>query len=134
MPQLTPRQREALGHIVSYIDEHGQSPTMVELADTMKIGKVTAYEHVCAIEEKGYLTRTRHRARSIELSDHVVITSGLRKSLEEAIAELRKEIDPEGKSKAMEAHSDPCYDQGRTGAYRKGIGRAIEVIEAAMSG
>lgn len=66
--QLTPKQLRILRLIRDYQRKHGYSPTMQELADVLGITKVTVFEHVSGLEKKGLLRRSKHRARSLELT------------------------------------------------------------------
>jgi repressor LexA len=69
---LTPRQMEILTLVRDYDRRHGYSPTMQEIGDHLHLTKVTAFEHVRALERKGYLTRGRkHSARSLRISNDV---------------------------------------------------------------
>lgn len=69
--RLTPRQMQILTFIRDYRHNHGYSPTMQELADQLGITKVTVFEHVEAVIDKGLLRRTPHKARSLELTSRV---------------------------------------------------------------
>ncbi len=66
--RLTPRQLEILTRIRDYRRSNGYSPSMQELADELRISKVTVFEHVNALVEKGQLYRNPHKARSLELT------------------------------------------------------------------
>jgi repressor LexA len=44
---------------------------MQELADEFNVSKVTVFEHIAALQLKGFLVRSRHRARSLQLTDQV---------------------------------------------------------------
>jgi repressor LexA len=68
--RLTPKQMRVLTFIRDYQRKHGYSPTMQEMADSMRVTKVTVFEHVTGLEKKGLLRRSRHRARSLELTEH----------------------------------------------------------------
>jgi len=75
MPQhtfarLTPKQLRILTLIRDYQRKHGYSPTMQEIADVLRVTKVTVFEHVTGLEKKGLLRRSKHRARSLELTEH----------------------------------------------------------------
>lgn len=70
-PRLTPKQLRILTLIRDYQRKHGYSPTMQELADVLGVTKVTVFEHVSGLEKKGLLRRSRHRARSLELTSRV---------------------------------------------------------------
>ena len=70
--RLTPKQLRILTLIRDYQRKHGYSPTMQELADVLGVTKVTVFEHVAGLEKKGFLRRSKHRARSLELTDRAV--------------------------------------------------------------
>lgn len=65
---LTPRQLEILTLVRDGRRSHGYSPTLQEIADHLGISKITVFEHVEALLEKGLLTRRTNRARSLELT------------------------------------------------------------------
>lgn len=65
---LTPKQLRLLTYIRDYTNGHGYAPTMQELADEFEISKVTVFEHISSLQEKGYLKRSRHKARSLQLN------------------------------------------------------------------
>ncbi len=65
---LTPRQLEILTHVREARRNLGYSPTLQELADELGISKITVFEHVEALIEKGMLTRRSNRARSLALT------------------------------------------------------------------
>ena len=69
--RLTPKQLRILTLIRDFQRKHGYSPTMQELADVLGVTKVTVFEHVSGLEKKGLLRRSRHRARSLELTSRV---------------------------------------------------------------
>lgn len=68
LPRLTPKQLRILTLIRDYQRKHGYSPTMQEIAETLGVTKVTVFEHIGGLEKKGLLRRSRHRARSLELT------------------------------------------------------------------
>ncbi len=65
---LTPRQLEILTCVRDARRNLGYSPTLQEIADELGISKITVFEHVEALIEKGMLTRHSNRARSLELT------------------------------------------------------------------
>src|SRR6185436_19624305 len=69
--RLTPKQLRILTLIRDFQRKHGYSPTMQELADTLGVTKVTVFEDVTGLEKKGLLRRSRHRARSLELTSRI---------------------------------------------------------------
>jgi len=69
-PILTPRQLQILRLIRDYRQRFGYSPTMQEIGDQLALTKVTVFEHVGALEEKGLLLRgPKHKARSLRVSE-----------------------------------------------------------------
>lgn len=67
----TPRQSQILVFIRDYRREHGYSPTLQEIGDHLDISKVTVFEHLSVLEERGLVLRDRHKARSLELAEHL---------------------------------------------------------------
>ena len=71
-PTATPRQLEILRLIRDYRRQHGYSPTMQEIGDSLHLSKVTVFEHVSALEKKGLLLRgAKHHARSLRVNEKV---------------------------------------------------------------
>lgn len=66
---ITPRQKEVLLFIRDFRARTGYSPTMEEIAEHLDVSKVTVFEHVTVLQVKGWLQRTRRRARSLMLAD-----------------------------------------------------------------
>jgi len=54
---------------------------MQELADVLGVTKVTVFEHVGGLEKKGLLRRSKHRARSLELTSRVEFPDDARSSM-----------------------------------------------------
>jgi repressor LexA len=70
---LTPKQLRILGLIRDYRIRRGYSPTMQELADEIKVSKVTVFEHVEALIKKGALIREPNKARSLSIAEGVAV-------------------------------------------------------------
>lgn len=70
---LTPRQFEVLQYVQGYQRQKGYSPTMQELADHFSVSKVTIFEHLGALEKKGWLSRAKYRARSLRIDPGVTV-------------------------------------------------------------
>lgn len=66
--KLTPKQFQIVTFVREYNREHGFSPTLDEIAAEMGVSKVTIFEHLKALERKGAVVRTYHKARSVELA------------------------------------------------------------------
>ena len=71
LPSPTPKQLRVLTFIRDFTRARGYAPTMQELADDFGVSKVTVFEHIAALQKKGYLKRLRHKARSLQLSGAV---------------------------------------------------------------
>ncbi|MBK8270661.1 MAG: transcriptional repressor LexA [Planctomycetes bacterium] len=67
----TPRQTEILTYVRDYTHKNGYSPTYDEIAAQFEISKVTVFEHLTILEERGLLSREKHKARSLHLSSHL---------------------------------------------------------------
>jgi repressor LexA len=65
---LTPKQLRIYELVRLWRNERGYSPTMQELADELGVSKVTVFEHVQALVEKGVLSRNPNKARSLALT------------------------------------------------------------------
>lgn len=70
---LTPKQLHILTRIRDFRLAHGYSPTLQELASELGVSRVTVFEHVEALIEKGLLRRRRNKARSLELTPRAVL-------------------------------------------------------------
>lgn len=68
---MTPKQLRLITFIRDFANARGYAPTMQELADEFGVSKVTVFEHIAALQRKGYLKRSRHKARSLQLSDDI---------------------------------------------------------------
>jgi len=68
---LTPKQLHILCRIRDVRLARGYSPTMQELADELRVSKVTVFEHVEALIKKGALRRQPNKARSLELDPDI---------------------------------------------------------------
>lgn len=66
--RLTERQRAALDFVASYLDEHDVSPSLLEIGRALGgITPTAALAHVVALERKGYLRRSPHERRGLEV-------------------------------------------------------------------
>lgn len=69
MLSLTKRQKEVLETLRLHINRHGASPTIEELAGHLKVSSLrTVTQYLEALEKKGYISRTKNKKRSIELT------------------------------------------------------------------
>jgi repressor LexA len=70
-PPLTPKQLRVLTFIRDFTHARGYAPTMQELGDEFGVSKVTVFEHIAALQRKGYLRRSKHKARSLRLNENI---------------------------------------------------------------
>lgn len=68
MNGLTPRQAQTFRFLVSYHDRHGFAPTVREVAAHLGITVKGAYDHLQALQRKGYIDRSRRRSRAITIN------------------------------------------------------------------
>lgn len=68
---LTKRQQQILNFITNYIEDTGYPPTVRDIANAFDISSKGAYDHMLAIEKKGYIRRDPTKPRAIELLDFV---------------------------------------------------------------
>jgi repressor LexA len=64
---LTEKQQAILSFIRDFLEDKGYSPTLEEMSQYFGVSKVTIYEHVKALQEKGAVKKQANRKRSIEL-------------------------------------------------------------------
>jgi repressor LexA len=64
---LTEKQQLIYEFIRDFRQQRAISPTLDEMAQYFNVSKMTIHEHVKALEQKGVIRRTPHRARAIEL-------------------------------------------------------------------
>ena len=78
MRQLTPRQREILDMIQSFINEFGMPPTRAEIARELGFRSANAAEeHLRALQKKGVLELLPGASRGIQLKDSLREQLGL---------------------------------------------------------
>ena len=73
---LTEKQQAVLAFLRDFIQDKGISPTLEEMSQYFGVSKVTIYEHVKALEEKGAVRKSPNRKRSIELVEEEVAPAG----------------------------------------------------------
>jgi len=65
--ELTPRQSEIFNFIRAFIKERGYPPSVREIGEHFKIYPRAAFDHLKALEKKGYLKRRGSMSRSLEI-------------------------------------------------------------------
>jgi repressor LexA len=68
MKELTDKQDAVYRFIVSSMKERGMPPTIREIGDEFHITAKGAYDHLKAIEKKGFIKTTKNQSRAIELT------------------------------------------------------------------
>ncbi|HGE69422.1 TPA: transcriptional repressor LexA [Candidatus Poribacteria bacterium] len=69
--KLTIKQQEILDFIVNYVKDTGYPPAVRDIAKHFKMSSKGAYDHLLAIEKKGYIKRNPTKPRAIELLDFI---------------------------------------------------------------
>ncbi len=67
LKDLTDRQRQILSFIQEHIQKNNYPPTVRETARAFSISVKGAYDHIKALEKKGYIKTAEKRSRAIEL-------------------------------------------------------------------
>lgn len=66
---LTKRQKEVLDFIKKFVDKKGYPPTLEEVGKKLKLSAVsTVHQHIATLIEKGYLQKSGHYTRDIDIS------------------------------------------------------------------
>lgn len=71
MKHLTARQNDVMAFIHERITQQGYAPSFREIAEHLHITIKGAYDHVLALERKGYLRRHRNTARSLTITKDI---------------------------------------------------------------
>ena len=66
---LTPRQREVLEFIKRFLEEHQYPPTVREIGHHFGFVPRSVFDHLKALERKGYLKREATKSRSLQITD-----------------------------------------------------------------
>ncbi|MFQ6077706.1 MAG: transcriptional repressor LexA [Thermodesulfobacteriota bacterium] len=74
---LTPRQREVLDFVKEFTLESGYPPSVREIGRHFDIYPRAAFDHLKALERKGYLRRRQAKSRGIEILDFTERRSGI---------------------------------------------------------
>lgn len=63
---LTPKQKKVLVFVTSFVDKHDYSPSLEEIAKHFRFKSVsTVHQYVETLRQKGYLSKIKHKQRSI---------------------------------------------------------------------
>ncbi|MCX6816357.1 MAG: transcriptional repressor LexA [Candidatus Beckwithbacteria bacterium] len=67
---LYKRQKQLVDFIAQYIQGHGHSPTLQEIADSMNLSSLaTVHEHIATLARKGILKKYEGSVRGLEIID-----------------------------------------------------------------
>lgn len=69
MKTLTPRQRQILDYVKTYLEQHHYPPTIREISERFSISVRGAYDHIKALERKGFVKLDSNRYRSLVVLD-----------------------------------------------------------------
>lgn len=69
MLTLTPKQLRVFEFIRDFRESRRYSPTLEEIARAFGVSKITALQHVRALEKRGAIRRKRYQARAIEIRE-----------------------------------------------------------------
>ena len=65
---LTQRQHQLLRYIYDHVEEHGVPPSFEEMREALKLrSKSGIHRLITGLEERGYISRLRYRARALEV-------------------------------------------------------------------
>ncbi len=69
MAHLTPKQKSVLDYLRAFTEDHAYAPSYREIAEHLGLKSVaTVAEHVETLERKGFLSKDRLEARSIQVT------------------------------------------------------------------
>ena len=71
---ITPGQKAVLGFIFRYIELHGYSPTLQEIADEFKYSLGTSQHYVEQLQKKGFVRKSKNKSRAVLPVDESSVT------------------------------------------------------------
>jgi len=120
---VTPGQKNVLEHIFRYIEHHGYSPTLQEIADEFKYSLGTAQHYVEELKKKGFIRKAKNKSRavlpvdesSVSIMKLGTITAG--KPIEpvensEPVLVPKSMVSKSGQYYALEVKGDSMIDDG----------------------
>jgi len=69
--KMTTKQQKIFDFIVKHVKDIGYPPTVRDIAGEYKMSSKGAYDHMLAIEKKGYIRRDPTKPRAIEIMDFI---------------------------------------------------------------
>jgi repressor LexA len=74
MKQMTRKQREVYEFVLARIENQGFPPTVREIGESFAISVKGAYDHLKAIERKGFIKCSSSKSRAIEIMDRLPVS------------------------------------------------------------
>ncbi len=74
LPPLTPRQREVLDFVRQFMAKAGYPPTVREIGAHFGFVPRSIFDHLKALERKGYLRRDGAKSRSLQILEPATVT------------------------------------------------------------
>lgn len=75
---LTPRQRQVMLFVQSFIDKHGFSPTLQQITDAMGLkSKGSAHRIIACLCERGYVKKLPYRANAVTVVERIKPAKGM---------------------------------------------------------
>ena len=90
-PELSENQQEIFDWIARYIEEHGKSPTVQEIADAFNVLRQAIENQLAYMERKGHIKRRAKKHRSIRLVMDRTMPSSSHKQQQKQHREQRRE-------------------------------------------
>jgi repressor LexA len=75
MKQMTKKQQEVYEFVLARIENQGFPPTVREIGESFSISVKGAYDHLKAIERKGFIKCSSSKSRAIEIMDRIPAAS-----------------------------------------------------------
>jgi repressor LexA len=75
MKQMTKKQQEVYEFVLTRIESQGFPPTVREIGESFSISVKGAYDHLKAIERKGFIKCSSSKSRAIEIMDRLPTAS-----------------------------------------------------------
>ena len=69
--ELTEKQQKIIDFIKNYIEHNSYPPSYDEIAKYFKVKKPTIFDHLNALQKKGYIEKKTYRARTIVIQDNI---------------------------------------------------------------
>ncbi|HID56924.1 TPA: repressor LexA [Candidatus Poribacteria bacterium] len=123
--RLTERQREVLEIIRERIRGSGYPPTIREIGEAMGISEKGAYDHLKALEKKGYIRRHPRKTRAIEIIEaeeedfirapilsKVDLATGIRDDEAQSVISLPRNLFDKGELFALKVEGNGMFETG----------------------